>query len=250
MSRSILKLSDGPSAGYRWLRGQTKSLPSDALAARVLCKSHNQRLSKLDDVGFAVFEAMRACALGEPGPKHLIVNGHDFERWIVQRACAVCFSGNADHKGLKVDLGQVARGEIFDALVEGKWRPSGGLYLTASTMAAKLDGTEMAPVFGVSDRSVVLPQVVVGFRVSLAGIPFAVRWAGNDQVGPGVADMFYAQRMDGVNLVGPEHTLQIRFTWGAGIRPGPIIEFGPLTREMLAETRAKADDENSPPSAS
>lgn len=241
MTRRILEISDGPSAGYRWLKGQSKDLPPDALASKVLCRSHNSRLSQLDDVGIAVFSALRACALGETGPSHLIVNGHDFERWIVQRAAAVMYSGNADYRGFKVDLGSVAQPEVRDALAEGIWPEGGGLYLTEVPPAAKLDGTEMAPFFASRDPSIVIPKEVIGFRVSLSCIPFTVLWVGGDRLAPEVAENFQIHRPAGVTLFGPEHQLELRFSWRPEVRAGPIVEFGPLTREALARIKAAAD---------
>lgn len=241
MTRRILELTDGPSAGYRWLKGQTKDLPPDALASNVLCRSHNSRLSQIDEVGIAVFSAMRACALGEPGPTHLIVNGHDFERWLVQRAAAVMYSGNAVFRGFKIDLGNVAQPEVRDALVEGVWPTGGGLCLTDAAPAAKLDGTEMAPIFGSDDPSIIIPRDAIGFRVSLSGIPFAVRWVSDARLAPAVADRFRSHRLAGVTLDGPEHKLDLRFSWRPEVRPSPIVEFGPLTREALAAIKAAAE---------
>lgn len=240
MTRRILELSDGPTAGYRWLKGLTKDLPPDALAARVLCRSHNSRLSKLDDVGIAVFAAMRACTLGEPGPTHLIVNGHDFERWLVQRAAAVMYSGNADFRGFKVDLGKFAQPEVRDALVEGVWPAGGGLYLTDAPPKAKLDGTEMAPFFASHDPSIIIPKDVIGFRVTLSGIPFSVRWVGNDRLAPTVTERFRSYRPAGVILDGPEHRLDLRFSWRPEVLPSPIVAFGPLTSDALAAIKAAA----------
>jgi len=240
MTRRILELSDGPTAGYRWLKGQTKDLPPDALASHVLCRSHNSRLSKLDDVGISVFAAMRACTLGEPGPTHLIVNGHDFERWLVQRAAAVMYSGNADFRGFKVDLGKFAQPEVRDALVEGVWPAGGGLYLTEAPLAAKLDGTEMAPFFASHDPSIIIPRDAIGFRVTLSGIPFSVRWGGDDRLAPTVTEQFRSYRPAGVILDGPEHRLDLRFSWRPEVRPSPIVGFGPLTRDALAAIEAAA----------
>lgn len=233
MTRAVLELIDGPSTGYRWLKGETRNLPSNSLAARVLCKSHNERLAPLDDVGLRVFAAMRACALGQPGPSHVLANGHDFERWILQRACAVLYSGNADWHGFKIDVGNVAPREVRDALLEGWWPKGGGLHLGVEATNAKLDGIEMAPIFGLETPSLIVPKTAIGFRVSLAGVPFAVRWIGDELMGPAVKSRFRARRPEGITLLGPQQRLDVRFTWDPGVRPGPIAEFGPLTQDQL-----------------
>jgi hypothetical protein len=235
MTRSIVALVDAPSKGFRWLKGAERHLSPDALTARVLCKSHNERLSPLDEVGFKVLAAMRACGLGEPGPSHLVVNGHDLERWIVQRACAVLYSGNADWKGMKVDLGSVAPREVRAALLDGEWPEGGGLYFAPPPDNGGLDGTGMAAIYGLQDAATMLPRTAIGFRVTLTGVPFAVRWIADDMIAPSVAAMFYSHRPEGVTLLGPTHRLDLRFTWDPDVRPGPGAQYGPLTMAELDE---------------
>jgi hypothetical protein len=232
MTRSILELVDAPSKGWRWLNGKEKHLPPDALAARVLCKSHNERLAPLDGVGFRMLEAMRACALGLPGPSHLLVNGHDFECWIVQRACAMLYSGNAHWNGIKLDLGSIAPQHIRDALLEGEWPNGGGLYLAPPPQSGGLDGVGMTGMFGAVNGTGIR-NIPVGFRISLAGIPFAVRWLADEQIDANVADMFHSHRPAGVTLLGPTHRLEVRFTWDPDVPPGEILQYGPLTMEDL-----------------
>ncbi len=232
MTRSILELVDAPSTGWRWLKGEEKHLPPDALAARVLCKSHNERLAPLDDVGFRILAAMRACALGLPGPSHLLVNGHDFECWIVQRACAVLYSGNVHWRGVKIDLGAVAPQHMRDALLEGKWPSGGGLYLGPPPESGGLDGVGMAGMFGAANGTGIR-KIPVGFRISLTGIPFAVRWLADEQIDSSVAEMFHSHRPTGVTLLGPAHRLEVRFTWDPNVPAGEILEYGPLTMAEL-----------------
>jgi len=178
---------------------------------------------------------MRACGLGEPGPSHLLVNGHDFERWIVQRACAVLYSGNADYRGLKVDLGSAAPPVLRAALLDGLWPTGGGLYFGPPPDQGGFDGAGMSAIYGVHDAAALLPQTVIGFRVTLTGVPFAVRWVADDMIAPSVAAMFYSHRPEGVRLLGPTHQLDLRFTWDPVVRPGPMAQYGPLTMAELDE---------------
>lgn len=233
MSKGILKQVEGPSTGYRWLKGQSRELPPSAFQSWVLCKSHNERLSRLDEIASKLFAAMWAAALGEDGPTHLLINGHDLERWIVQRACAVLHSGNGDYNGFKVGMGDGAAPYAHRALLNAEWPEGGGLYLVQPPKNGRLDGFEMAPFMGLERPGILVPRTAIGFRTTLIGVAFGALWYPEDALSPEIKALFEVHRPEGVNLLGPTHRLEVRFTWDPKIVPGPIAEYGPLSQAEL-----------------
>jgi hypothetical protein len=88
--------------GFPWLSSDyDPSVPPRALAAHVLCSRHNASLSGLDRVGIKVFSALDRMnrEFGDDVLARvdwaLLVNGHDFERWLLKVVCGLVFSENA-----------------------------------------------------------------------------------------------------------------------------------------------------------
>jgi hypothetical protein len=111
ISHGALKLwANGPSiqiGGLTWLEeGEMRSIPTDALNAKILCESHNAALSPLDAVGLRFAEHLRATrqamtTMRRRGPRtHLILNGLDIERWLLKTLCGLVASGSTDVKGI------------------------------------------------------------------------------------------------------------------------------------------------------
>jgi hypothetical protein len=91
-------------SGLSWVEG-TASLPPSALATRVLCKSHNERLSRVDALGKELFVGLRARIVaaqsGHSISERLRIEAHDFGRWLLKAACAQAASDQVANLSLQ-----------------------------------------------------------------------------------------------------------------------------------------------------
>lgn len=91
-----------PVGGFPWLKDdEIRSLPTQALESRILCKRHNRALADLDHVAKIFFMSIdridNAHAGGPPAEQDEVFffNGHDIERWLLKTLCGIVFSRNA-----------------------------------------------------------------------------------------------------------------------------------------------------------
>ncbi len=120
---------------------RTRALPVDVLrAANVLCRRHNSALSPLDRVGLRLGSALQRLVLRPPDSTravervHLMVNGHDVERWMLKQLLGHAKSGTAGYDNRKIAPGQVLVGTEILAVLMGDVvfaRPH-GLYVRAN----------------------------------------------------------------------------------------------------------------------
>jgi hypothetical protein len=97
-------------SGFPWMNGQTKNLPPDALAAKVLCERHNSALSPLDDIAVRLFQAFDERGVVGSGRLVLrVFSGHDLERWLLKVLC-----GLAQKKNLQTD-------DVCDMSIQRHW---------------------------------------------------------------------------------------------------------------------------------
>lgn len=76
----------GPSvniAGFPFCAGQTVIIPKNKFKSNILCKSHNNRLSPVDEAGVRFMKAIAALGQNQRKPKHKIP-GDLFERWLLK----------------------------------------------------------------------------------------------------------------------------------------------------------------------
>jgi hypothetical protein len=92
-------------AGFAWLGDNTRRIPNKRLAARILCKAHNEALSGLDESGRRFFQWMQDAIIefAQDHPKAQedwirAVNGHDLERWMMKALFGLIASGVAENK--------------------------------------------------------------------------------------------------------------------------------------------------------
>jgi hypothetical protein len=77
-------------SGFHWQEGATMPLSPEAIAARILCKRHNEALSPLDAEAKQFFRTLREidAALGDEAPpaasETFMFNGPDFQRWLLK----------------------------------------------------------------------------------------------------------------------------------------------------------------------
>ena len=101
LSRSIVGSGDILISGFPFLKGETRSIPGDRLVAKMLCKTHNERLSPLDAAAGHFFQVlstfryrglMRASGARKPGGIDMYeVDGAFVERWMLKTLINVMF---------------------------------------------------------------------------------------------------------------------------------------------------------------
>lgn len=88
--------------GLPWLAGEARSVPIPRLRANILCKGHNERLSRLDALALVW---ARQLGVGVDGvvshdsARNVVINGHEFERWLLKLLCGLGVSGNLAREG-------------------------------------------------------------------------------------------------------------------------------------------------------
>lgn len=107
ISAAVLKLLAEPKKparvairGTPWLLGEAGVVPVTQLRANILCKGHNERLSRLDDLA-PVFARL----LGVGAPHNAatgIISGHGVELWLLKLLCGLAVSGNMGLGGVAV----------------------------------------------------------------------------------------------------------------------------------------------------
>jgi hypothetical protein len=96
--------------GLPWLKGESKPIPNNALAAKCLCARHNSALSGLDTIGGRLLDSFdvmfhplfRHRRPSDPKQRVFLFNEHDVERWFLKVLCGVVFSGNAARGGVPI----------------------------------------------------------------------------------------------------------------------------------------------------
>ncbi|MCC6653323.1 MAG: hypothetical protein IT348_19385 [Candidatus Eisenbacteria bacterium] len=80
--------------GMPWLdAGALRPVAPNALAARVLCRRHNEALSRLDSIAVKFFRALGHIEHTRPQKRTCFLRcGHDLERWLLKLLCGVTAS--------------------------------------------------------------------------------------------------------------------------------------------------------------
>ncbi len=98
--RHLNRNKDLTIGGLSWMGGETKVLPPDALASKMLCDRHNSALASLDDIAVHLFRAFdEEGAIGSSEQRLYLFSGHDLERWLLKVLC-----GMASAKSLSLDV--------------------------------------------------------------------------------------------------------------------------------------------------
>jgi hypothetical protein len=106
ISRSVLaemeKLGPLTLGGTPWLN-EPKSIPSSALTARILCKTHNEGLNALDSEACRLFQWLAPIEGDGVAPSEEInIDGKLFERWLLKVLCGLLASGNLRFSNARV----------------------------------------------------------------------------------------------------------------------------------------------------
>jgi hypothetical protein len=85
-------------SGLKFLDGE-RSLPAQALTAKILCERHNRPLSPLDREAGRLFKSLRDMDAGlrtsvrKPTSEQVIINGADIERWCLKALAGLAMGG-------------------------------------------------------------------------------------------------------------------------------------------------------------
>lgn len=175
--RSILKQIDPTAvmtAGYRWLDGEVKPMALEALQSRVLCRSHNSKLSGIDDVGARFYAAIRQFR-DAPRTRQILLSGHDLERFILKCGATLLAARNATFQGAILDCDLVDWNVISAALLQNRWNDGAGLMTVAAPQVLFAEGIEIAPI-AKAYLDEPGPPISTGLRMTFAGLPVAVTW--------------------------------------------------------------------------
>jgi hypothetical protein len=102
--------------GFPWLKpGERRKIPVRVLTADVLCKRHNEALSRLDAIGGQLVGAIREIAFTDAQSRRRIVvlSGRDVERWMLK-----CLFGLVASQSLQSSQGRAVSADITDQCVQ------------------------------------------------------------------------------------------------------------------------------------
>lgn len=116
LSRSIIGAGEVTVSGFPFLKGETRTIPSERLVAKMLCKTHNEYLSPTDTAAghfFQVLSAFRRRAIMRArgarkrgGIDMYEVDGALVERWMLKTLINVMFDRDvgADERWRPLDV--------------------------------------------------------------------------------------------------------------------------------------------------
>lgn len=167
-TRNILIAMGGSAevSGLRWLKGETRRLPADAIVAKILCDRHNSALSPLDAEAGRLFETLREfdAAFADtavPTSSSLaVLNGSDIERWLLK-----CLIGAAHSGGLETSSLRELDRCVAVLFGEADWPSTWGLSLFPHRDSEhSYNGIAFMTMLGSDGR-------IWGLVASIAGIP-------------------------------------------------------------------------------
>ncbi len=109
ISEALLKeINNLEVSGFKWLKGETKKLPTAALTSKILCTNHNSKLSGLDAQIVNIFKEFKEFSDTSLVPLKNIkrnIDAKSFEKWMLKVLCGMIASGNASKEdGIEIDF--------------------------------------------------------------------------------------------------------------------------------------------------
>ena len=209
--------------------GALQQLGISSLVGNILCKTHNSRLSPLDDAGKAMFTAMDCMNDGagdQSLPERVLrVDGDGLERWVLKSMCGGLYSGAFKVSPTKTLRGNCPPAEWLDILFNGADLPPGQglLYMPrkpGETVTADEYVLKFEPI-GSRDG-----DGIGGLRVWFLGFEFALLMA---NLMPGVPTMFDDALYWPAGLRAVESRTSVRLDWKGGAKSDEIV-FGLVSR--------------------
>lgn len=157
--------SRAPAQLYNSLGLEIENSRPYAETGKILCTAHNSQLgASSDPVGIKVFEFLNRHAREQQKQK-LLVNGNDFERFLLQRLCAIHFGKiTSSHQGSLAHF-KIDQDAVEKVMVRGEVEQFAGLYLApppAHFQVGKM-AFEMTPIHGLAQDEIRGIRVTFGY---------------------------------------------------------------------------------------
>lgn len=165
ISESILEqLGSISSEGIPWLKGKNISIKATSVAAKCLCKWHNESLSGLDEMAGFFFKELET--LYRHRKMELIIPGHQLERWLLKLLIGHIGTGTVKVDGKTFGIDLVPQ-EWLDILFEDKpFNKKIGLYFHYTP------GRRIHTAEKLNTTLITYEGKVVGLTLILRGIQF------------------------------------------------------------------------------
>ena len=194
-------------AGLAWQQRETfNKISIKAMASKVLCKRHNEALSKLDTgVTFLAQTVNRFDKSNPSANESASFSGSDFERWMLKCLLGLSASGN---------ITGTLKSECLDLLFSRQtWPPHWGLYF--SIAPRPIYHTDSILIETLTDPTGVL---ILATKFFIQGLPFILLLGK-----PGDPGAFGIWRPEKLVFKFPGSEKTLHFTWDGGARGPPVI---------------------------
>lgn len=162
-------------SGVPWIEpGETQHLPPNALAAKVLCKRHNEGLSALDTEALRFFNAVRELRIqSKAGQQLVLFNGTDIERWMLKTTLGILWAGIARVKpGQPIRDLRMGQSTVRLLLHCEEWRAEAGLglyfLLNKDKTVVERDQVAFRPVVNTKKNE------IIGGELAFRGLEFII----------------------------------------------------------------------------
>jgi hypothetical protein len=160
--------------GLPWLKGNTRTLPTASLTARVLCKRHNEALSILDGRAAEFVRCLDVIhdGFGNERAATQVVDGDQLERWLLKTLCGCLASENmVNQVGDRVPGWEPPRDWLDFLYDQGSFPKGCGLYLARTNTDPTPFSRQLlrlCPLWG-ADR-----QTSIGLRMWLFNLEYVL----------------------------------------------------------------------------
>jgi hypothetical protein len=207
--------------GHPWTDGSSfKGVGAGALTAKILCTSHNNCLSPLDNEALHFWQAVRGMTRLGAQPRQLVLlNGHDIERWVFKLLCGQLIAGVSrceDGSRVTLEWFPTKQLELIASLDAWTSFVGCGLYYL-STAERHLHTPAVGFRAVVSEPN----RAVLGARIGVCGLDFLLAVSSNlDPAYPHGAEPKY--RPGGFRFTHENGPSDLLFSWNDD-EPHPMI---------------------------
>ena len=157
ISASVLTDLGGPTVklnGVPWLTAdETKILPISSLTGNILCKRHNEALSRLDAMAGKFFAALKLIhddifdkKTMSRRWKWLLFSGEELELWLLKTAIGLFHSGNVAKDRTKLNATQTINPACYHILHGGIFPAMCGLYVEPIHISEQINQFQLQPL--------------------------------------------------------------------------------------------------------
>ena len=165
-------------SGFPWQKDSFKTIPLSAFQSKILCVTHNNALSKLDEVGLDFYSAYAEVfsleKKKENYKKIYLFNGYDVEKWMLKCGFGYLFSKNLQFKGKRVSEVNYPPDWLLQILFSNSHLPgTRGMYLVGDVGQAAVQG---GVTINMIARAISSPQleIIDGYEILLNGLLFVL----------------------------------------------------------------------------